>query len=333
MSAVVQPLRLPISDPTQASEARRLAGDLARDAGFSDSQIGAVALIVTEAGTNLAKHAHGGELLLMRVDDFRGSAIEVLSIDRGPGMSVERCISDGYSTAGTAGNGLGAIRRLSTEFDVYSSESGSVIFSRVEKARSAPRPFVFAAAATPYPGQSVCGDRWSVRETPSGVAVLVADGLGHGIRAAEAASEAVSAFLSAPWQGAGAAIETIHAALRATWGAAVAVAEVDRERGKVIYSGLGNISGVLFRPSGMRGMISYNGTAGHQVYRVAAFEYPWDSTSALIMHSDGLVSRWSLDSYPSLAGRHPGVVAGVLLRDCSRGRDDATVVVLRGNEV
>ena len=45
------------------------------------------------------------------------------------------------------------------------------------------------------------------------------------------------------------------------------------------------------------------------------------------MHSDGLSSRWSLASYQDLGTHHPAVIAGVLYRDRSRQRDDATVIV------
>jgi len=47
------------------------------------------------------------------------------------------------------------------------------------------------------------------------------------------------------------------------------------------------------------------------------------------MCSDGLATHWSLEPYPDLARRHPGVVAGVLYRDHSRRRDDVTVVAAR----
>jgi hypothetical protein len=49
------------------------------------------------------------------------------------------------------------------------------------------------------------------------------------------------------------------------------------------------------------------------------------------MHSDGVSNRWSLDAHEGLIGRHPAVVAAVLLRDFGRGRDDATVVVVRSD--
>ena len=57
------------------------------------------------------------------------------------------------------------------------------------------------------------------------------------------------------------------------------------------------------------------------------YQYPWPAGALLVMHSDGLASHWSLDSYPGLRLRHPALVAAVLYRDHQRGRDDVTVVV------
>jgi hypothetical protein len=50
------------------------------------------------------------------------------------------------------------------------------------------------------------------------------------------------------------------------------------------------------------------------------------------MHSDGISSQWQLDPYPGLRITHPGLVAGVLFRDFWRGRDDATVVVVKDRQ-
>jgi hypothetical protein len=49
----------------------------------------------------------------------------------------------------------------------------------------------------------------------------------------------------------------------------------------------------------------------------------------LIMHSDGVATRWNLEQYAGLASRHPALIAGVLYRDFTRGRDDATILVMR----
>jgi hypothetical protein len=47
------------------------------------------------------------------------------------------------------------------------------------------------------------------------------------------------------------------------------------------------------------------------------------------MHSDGLLSRWDFDTYPGLTLRHPSLIAGVLYRQYTRGRDDVTVIAVK----
>ena len=96
----------------------------------------------------------------------------------------------------------------------------------------------------------------------------------------------------------------------------------------VQYTGVGNISGVLAGGERNRGLASQNGTVGVQIRKVLSFDFEWPPRGLLVMHSDGISSRWVLDTYPGLAQRHPAVVAGVLWRDFGRGRDDATIVVV-----
>jgi hypothetical protein len=62
---------------------------------------------------------------------------------------------------------------------------------------------------------------------------------------------------------------------------------------------------------------------------VQELEYEWRQDALLVMHSDGLQSRWSLEPYPGLRLRHPSVIAAVLYRDFRRGHDDTAVVALR----
>jgi hypothetical protein len=41
-----------------------------------------------------------------------------------------------------------------------------------------------------------------------------------------------------------------------------------------------------------------------------------------------LQSRWALEHHPGIMSRHPAIIAAILFRDFSRGRDDVTVVVM-----
>jgi hypothetical protein len=97
----------------------------------------------------------------------------------------------------------------------------------------------------------------------------------------------------------------------------------------VVFSGLGNIAGALVSSSGqVRRMVSLNGIAGHNARKIHAYEYP-SADGLLIMHSDGIATSWTPTLYPGFARLHPMLLAGLLFRDFSRGRDDATVVVAR----
>jgi len=68
---------------------------------------------------------------------------------------------------------------------------------------------------------------------------------------------------------------------------------------------------------------------GYRIGRIQSFSYPWSPTTVLLMASDGISTRFNLDSYPGLVGRHPAVIAAVLHRDFRRHNDDATMVVMK----
>lgn len=285
--------------------------------GFTEDQAGKVALIATELSNNLANHAKLGELLISTY----GKSLDLLSIDRGPGMNVHASLEDGYSTAGTPGTGLGAIRRLSDRFDAYSTPSGTILLAGL-----GPGIQHVGCVRVAKKGESVCGDAWSVVERGGVRWIMIADGLGHGLLAAQASEQAVQIFERSRMESVTAVMEEIDAGLRVTRGAAVAVAEI---RGDVVnFSGLGNISGAIHSPGASIHMVSHNGTAGLQTRKPAQFSYVLRPGSTIIMHSDGLHTQWGLERYPGILRRHPAVVAGTLYRDFSRGSDDVTVLVV-----
>jgi anti-sigma regulatory factor (Ser/Thr protein kinase) len=332
-------LRLRIEEQSQTADARRLARGMARKVGFDENLAEQVAIVVTEACTNLLKHAGDGELLVRAVsEDINAPAtLELLVLDQGPGMrNMEQCLRDGFSTGGSPGQGLGAIVRLSSVTDFYSeADRGAAILARwsLAPSRSAVRteaPLHIGAVNVPKPGQEVCGDSWGVEQTEQECTILLADGLGHGMDAKLASMEAVRMLRAAPELSPGALVERVHQALRSTRGAAVAVASIDREQGTLTFSGVGNIAGHIY--SGARAsqhLVSVNGTAGFQSQRIREFSYPWPENGMLVLYSDGLATNTNVESHPGLALRDPALIAGVLYRDFSRRNDDATAVVAK----
>lgn len=312
-------------------EGRRAVGRLARELGFSPTDTGRAELIVTEAATNLVKHAAGGELLLSATAS-PAAAIDIVTCDRGPGIAnITEALRDGHWTAGTRGNGLGAIARLASTFDIYSRPGrGTAVFARVSPAPNNPRKEEFKVGGlnVPYPGEPVSGDCWAFERVDQRLCVLVADGLGHGPIAHQSAQVAEASFRRHARAAPAELVTRMHEALRATRGAALAVAEVDPTKRVVRFAGIGNIDGTIVSEGPPRHLVSHYGTAGHQVRRIQEFTYPWPKGGVLILHSDGLTTRWTLDDYPGLVAKHPVLAAAVLYRDFRRGRDDATVVVL-----
>jgi anti-sigma regulatory factor (Ser/Thr protein kinase) len=326
-----------VTEVSQVAEGRRLALSLASALDFSEERGGRAAIVASELATNLHKHARGGELLFRRLTTATGEVdgIEIVALDKGPGMpDVALSRRDGYSTAGTLGHGLGAVGRLADHVEIYTHTSGSVVVARLWRDSPAPnasRPrFQIGAVHVCFTGEQICGDDWAWRMRDDRLALFIADGLGHGLPAYEAASAATRVFASAHENRPGRLIEDVHAALRPTRGAAVASLVIDVERRTATFAGLGNISSVVLHPGGGRhSMVSHNGTAGHTAARIHEFHYPVPPDAVLVMFSDGLGTHWDLRSYPGLLQRDPSLIAAVLYRDFSRRRDDVTVVVLR----
>ncbi|HVV45343.1 MAG TPA: ATP-binding SpoIIE family protein phosphatase [Bryobacteraceae bacterium] len=333
-----QTTRVRIQEQSQTADARRAARVMAQNLGFDETLTGQVAIVTTEVCTNLLKHAGGGEVLLQPVDgDEPGSsALELLAIDKGPGIgNLDQALRDGYSTGGTPGHGLGAIVRLASTSDFYSEASrGAAVLARWSTGPKTPGwrlpPLQIGALNIAKPGQEVCGDAWGAEQTADYSVIMVADGLGHGFDARTAAAEAVRILHSSPGLSPAEIAERSHLALRSTRGAALAVARIDRYRERVTFSGIGNISAHIY--SGIaegQHLVSVHGTAGFQTAKIREFEYPWPDRGMLLMYSDGLATHTSPSGYPGLALRDPALIAGVLYRDFARGNDDATVVAAR----
>jgi anti-sigma regulatory factor (Ser/Thr protein kinase) len=321
----------PVSDESSVGAARRTAAQLASAARFSEADQGRVGIVVTELARNIARHSGHGSLLMQVMREGDATGLEVLAVDSGPGIAdVDKSLVDGYSTAGTAGNGMGAVRRLSSEFDVYSNR-GAIVLSRILPAEGIRRtPFQWGAVSSCAPGEWRCGDSWSLAGHDGNIALLVADGLGHGEGAAEAAECAVTIFERLPFRQLQEYFDEAHRQMHGKRGAAAAVAQFEGSTGSLLYAGVGNIAGRILSPDGRtRGLVSNNGTVGGQMRPVRSFSYDWNPGDLLVMHSDGLKSAWSLDGYPGLLSRHPAVIGAVLHRDFRRGSDDTTVVVVR----
>lgn len=324
---------LEVSDRSHVSSARLSIAALMSRHSSNEFLSGKAALIVTEMASNLLKHAGGGNIFADVYNDGSGEGLTLLSLDKGPGIAeLSAALTDGFSTAGTPGNGLGAIRRQSDSFDIYSEPSrGTVIFARLsfDVHELIQGCHGIGAVVTPVPGEVSAGDAWAFASTSRGATVMAFDGTGHGVVAAELAQVAVKVFHDRSEEDCVVIVEAIDYALKGSRGGAVAVARIDKTGTLLRFVGVGNIGALIHSRGGTQRLLSHNGTIGYMAPRIREYHYKIAGPSLTVLHSDGLSERWSLADYANLTERHPAVIAGVLYRDFSRRRDDKVVMVLR----
>ncbi|MFI0269376.1 SpoIIE family protein phosphatase [Streptomyces luteogriseus] len=185
----------------------------------------------------------------------------------------------------------------------------------------------------PYDGAEYSGDAWGWVRAGDRVTLMLTDGLGHGPEAARASSGAVAALHRWSHLSPAELLGRLHDALKGTRGAAVALAQLDLSAGRLRFAGIGNVGARLHSGGTWRALLSRPGIVG--VHRPATLREEgadWTDESLLILHTDGLPSRWTPPSGPGLAAADPAVTAAVTIRDASSParpvRDDTAVAVL-----
>jgi anti-sigma regulatory factor (Ser/Thr protein kinase) len=324
-----------VHEGSGVADARRAASACAAALRLSETSAGRAALIATELATNLVKHAGGGALLF----GSNAKTLVILSLDKGRGVTnLAAAMSDGYSTAGSSGTGLGAVRRAATAFDLYAlPDRGTVILTTIEDPAPpaprihAPSRIAVAGVCVPVAGEEQNGDAWVASLSREVVTIGVADGLGHGPAAATAAAAAVRVIAERFEQPLEHILQDAHGALRPTRGAAVGIARLHLSAGRADFIGVGNIAGTIATDESMRKTVTLPGIVGHEMRKVQSFSYPWLASSVLVLQSDGVSASWNAANYPGLMQHEPALIAAVLYRDHCRGTDDATVVVAKAS--
>lgn len=342
----------PIQREEDVGALRRAVRDTAKQLpGLAE---GAAELVATELAANIVHHTPGGYVLMRPA----GNGIELIAVDRGRGLPEPALTwltspdtSDGgrpeSTRPGGLGVGLAGVRRRAELFDCYSNGRGTVILVRLDGDPSAVAattgPWRWGGVTVPLGGQGPSGDSWAVAAGTRLAAVLV-DGLGHGPDAANAAHVAVTIFDQQPLSGGEEKDDTpdpeqglirftaqADRAMRGTRGGVIGVAVLDQAGGRVVYAGIGNVTGRLCTADSNRHLVSHSGSVGTGLTspRARPESYPWPSGATLLLASDGIDTRWEPSRHPGLLCHHPTVIAAVVHRDHTRGTDDAAVLVIR----
>ncbi|WP_229682329.1 SpoIIE family protein phosphatase [Modestobacter marinus] len=332
MSATQSSVRLRVADPGMVLVAQQHARRVAKLAGLDAAGADHAALAAAELAGNAQRHGRAGELLLQ--PSAEGAAIDVVAFDRGPGVADwARSSADGYSTTpGSLGTGLGAVARIATTLTAHSElNRGTVVSARIGPAGNAP---MVSAFGSPRRGERINGDAWSWSVSDGEVFAVLADGLGHGPDAAAASALAVADVASLAASEPPQVLHDVHARLRSTRGAAVTVVRLRRsstgEGSELLVTGVGNVAATVVALDGsVRRTLISAGTAGLAVRTPTQTITPVPTGSVVVLHTDGLLSSWTMQGRARVVAAPPAVLAAVLLRDFERGTDDTGVVVLR----
>ena len=314
---------------------KREIHNLALQIGFTPHRAAETDIIIAELTSNLIKYANGGELLYRAHLSEGQNQIELYSIDQGKGIdNIVKIMSDGYSSSNTLGQGLGAIKRLSNDFQIYSMRNwGTIQYIKIcDKSETPASPAVsglnYATIRVNYPGEKVCGDGYHLKQLKNGFQIFVGDGLGHGANANEAVQQAIKAFRQTRETEPEAILREIHDEVKKTRGLVATVATVDYKTESWSICGIGNINTRIFRGMENKTYTPYNGIIGHNIPRTLnSAVVPYEKHQVIVMHSDGLRTRWNLNDLASIIKQNPGVIAAALFKDNIRGTDDATVFV------
>ena len=125
-------VRVAITADKDIVTARQRGERIARDVGFPSSDPTLIATAISELARNIVRYARRGEMILRLIEDETRLGIEVVAVDKGPGIrDVSLAMVDGYSTSGNLGLGLAGVWRLMDDFEITSaSGKGTTVTAR-----------------------------------------------------------------------------------------------------------------------------------------------------------------------------------------------------------
>ena len=328
-------LDIPISSPADIGLARQAALQVVHDHHLHEGDHGRVAVIATEIATCLVHTGTPSRMLIGCHAADNGAQVEILGLDSTPGTpDLHRQMRDQERTSAEA-SGLVLVRRLSSDFSVFSRPGqGNIILSRAwspsngKHASASPfARFSHAGISLTAPSESLSSNAWRIFIGHGTADVVVADALCPGTKGAEAAAVVTHGFQSNRFWPSDRLRHT-HTCMRETCGASVAAMSADAASGSVVFAGVGDLSARIVSIEHDQVLASIPGCLGGDPVTPVNQTYDWPRDSIIVLHSCGLKPGWSFKGTESLLKCDPAVIAAWLLRDF-RDRHDVVVVVLK----
>ena len=176
----------------------------------------------------------------------------------------------------------------------------------------------------PRVGERVCGDHYEVIPWGEEILIAVADGLGHGPEAAQAA-QAACLFVK---ENAGEKLESLmlkcNRAITHTRGVALTIIRINPEVHSLAYIGVGNVEMQSLSQEPIR-PINIPGIVGSKIRRVQETRHVLTPGDLLAVFTDGISNRFQLEKYRR---QELKTIARTILEEHGKAHDDATCVIV-----
>lgn len=290
--------------------------------GFSSNSIDSVLLMLTELLTNVSKHAKGIAEISATVlkQDYRYSGIKVVVRDYGPGIdNISEALLDGYSSAGSLGLGLGAVKRLSDEFIInsnphtkYNFDTGTVV-EFIKYLKSKPVNMLSMDNLPQYHNKSTYfnsakwfldgnsekkdgsrynGDAIYWSNDTNEIIGAVIDGIGHGYPAYIASKLALEAIKNNKNKTVSQILKIMHKDLAESVGCQILLLKIDKNSKLLTYIIIGNIRAFVLEGSSFKSLLSKDGTIGRMLPSLSEQVINVSQPISLIAHTDGISRVW-----------------------------------------
>ncbi|MCB2198341.1 SpoIIE family protein phosphatase [bacterium] len=334
----VDPKTIRVEDEYAFYSIRNAAIDRGKSIGMGERDIAEIDIVIRELLNNIISHGgKTGHVTISHLTEHSSSSLVLDVVDHGPGFKdFDNALLDGVSGTGSMGGGLPSVRRFAERVElVRSGPAGSHlrVVKRAAFTTEQENNWVFALFTRPHPGESECGDAGTMIRQDDTILLVLADGLGHGPKAAEASRKAVEVANNNHRLPLPDLVKVLHSELARTRGSALSLARIYPEHSRIDWLGLGNVSGSLFRPGvdsseSHQVFANYNGTIGVQLGAYRTIQYTYQKGDWLVLSTDGLTQRWQ-DVFYSSPTRTPHTIGREVLRVSSRKNDDSAILIGR----
>jgi anti-sigma regulatory factor (Ser/Thr protein kinase) len=302
--------------------------------GIPDMKRENMLLVASELVHNNIKHAGGSGMIQVWMQP--GPILDILALDYGPGIAdLALAEKDGYSTSGTFGKGLGAIRRLSDESYIYTQPehfghpkrwSGTVFLARfilgTDKDFIPKKTGLFCRSLS---DKRHNGDRIYWQKTGDRLRWLHLDGLGHGEEALEATANLATHLTHSDKLDT--ILEKVDRQLVNTRGAVGIICEVDLARHNIQLLGVGDMHAHIYDHEQLQPLAFAPGILGKDHRSTSPFQSSLGKRAIIVTASDGIRRNWDTENFVGLFSHHPQLIAYTLGNIMGRISDDQSICV------